>query len=76
MHRELTTSEALLCVAYLEGIAVRKLLSTPRVLDGLVREYMVEWNQGTDTSRAEFTETVVRMLSGRWGCDRLGSTAR
>lgn len=66
MRRELTTSEVMLCARYLEGIAVRRLMATPRVLDGMIREYMVEWTQGTETTRTEFTEAVVRVLDGRW----------
>lgn len=66
LHRELTTSEVLLCARHLEGVAVRRLMATPRVLEGLIREYMVEWAQGTETSRPDFTEAILRVLDGRW----------
>jgi hypothetical protein len=67
MRKELTTSEVMLCVAYLEGVAVRRLMATPRVMGDMIREYMVEWTQGTETTRVEFTEAVNRVLTGRWG---------
>lgn len=67
IHGELRTSDAQECVDWVVGRVIRSFVSKSRPLEGLVREWMIEYAQGTSTTRPELEETVRRMLDARFG---------
>lgn len=66
-ERELTTSDAIMCSAAVEKVAMNLFLSKARPVENAVRDWMVANCRGTVTTRPEFEEAVRRILENRWG---------
>lgn len=65
-QRELTTTDVVACARELEKMALSTFLHRPRVTEGMVRQFLNENHQGTETTRQDFDEAVRRYLMSKW----------
>lgn len=65
-QRELTTADVVKCAQEMEKMALATFIARPRVTEGMVRAFMAENHQGTETTRQEFDEAVRRYLMTKW----------
>jgi hypothetical protein len=67
--KELTSRDALECVAEIEKLAMSTFLGRQRLVEVALREWMSSNRRGTITTRQDFEKAVRWIMETKWGIE-------